>query len=343
MQSGLIFVPSSGHTLQGHPEHAGRMAGLWKLLKRHGVAGQVVRLSAETATLHQLLTVHTPEHLAMVEWAARTGGGMIGSDTYVTRSSYQTACQAAGGCCTAVGAVLEGRVRNALALVRPPGHHAGRASVEGFCLFNNVAVAARYAQEMYGIRKVAIIDFDVHHGNGTQEIFWQDETVLFCSVQLVAPYFYPGTGELHEIGQGRGTGSTVNVPLPPGVGDVGYETVFAELLEPFMRAFQPGLLLVSAGFDAHWRDPMAHARLSLTGYDRMVRHLLRWADTWCDGRVVFVLEGGYDAAVLAHGVLNLSRALLGDPDVSDPFGPSPRQETAIDRVAERFRAFHLPA
>lgn len=319
------------------------MLAIWDTLQAHGILERVARLPAAEATFPQLMAVHTAEHVALVEWASRSGGGMIGGDTYTTPGSYYAARMAAGGCCAAVDAVLQGRVDNALALVRPPGHHAGRATVEGFCLFNNVAVAARHAQQAHGLGKVAVIDFDVHHGNGTQEIFYQDDSVLMCSVQLVSPYFYPGSGRLHETGHGRGSGLTVNVPLPAGVGDAGYEMIFRDVLEPIIRSFGPDLLLVSAGYDAHWRDPLAHAQLSLTGYDRIVRRLVSWATDCCRGRVVFVLEGGYDHEVLGHGVLNLCYALLGDATVSDPLGPALRPETSISDLLWQLKQYHLLA
>lgn len=343
MQTGLIYVPSLEHSLEGHPEHAGRLTAVANRLQTAGVWENLHHLTPHLATAAQLHTAHGQEHVALVEWAAGRAPGLIGADTYVTPASYSAARLAAGSCCTIVDALLQGQIANGLALVRPPGHHAGWNSVEGFCLFNNIALAAWQARTQHGLERVLVLDFDVHHGNGTQQIFEWDAEVLFVSLHMFAPYFYPGAGGLDEIGFGTGRHYTLNIPFPPGVGDVGYERVLTEVIYPRVAAFQPQLILVSAGFDAHWRDPLAEATLSLTGYARMTRHLISWANSLCQGRILFILEGGYDRDALAYGVLNLVYALLGQDRVLDPLGPCPQAERDIQALLVKFKQHHLPA
>lgn len=340
MATGIVIAGGEAHTLKGHPEHAGRLRAVVERLETAGALRETVALPATVATPAQLAAVHTADHIELVSWASERSG-MIGGDTYVTRQSDAMARLAAGSACRAVDAVLGGVVRNAFALVRPPGHHAGSNAVEGFCLYNNVAIAARHAQQAHGAKRVAIIDFDVHHGNGTQEIFYADPSVLFISLHMHTRYFYPGTGTLQEDGAGRGMGRTVNLPLPPGVGDVGYARLFDRIVEPLLSSFMPDLLLVSAGFDAHWRDPLAHELLSLRGYAALVQRLVTWSNLLCGGKLVLVLEGGYDLEVLANGVLNAVYALQGLGIVSDPIGPAPEREIEIDPLLIKFQQHYL--
>lgn len=262
-------------------------------------------------------------------------------DTYVTGESYELARLAAGNCAAAVGQIMSGAARNGFALIRPPGHHAETDRVSGFCLFNNVAVAARQAQVAHKAKRVAIVDFDVHHGNGTQDIFFEDDSVLFISVHLFAPYFYPGIGGIHEIGVGRGRGYTLNVPLPPYVGDHGYRRVFDEIVEPRLRQHDPELILVSAGFDAHWQDPLAMAGLSLTGLAEIARKLVSYAQDLCDGRILFILEGGYQPDVLSNGIINVFHALLGHDQIVDPLGPMNRAEHDIGSLMGKLKQHYL--
>jgi acetoin utilization deacetylase AcuC-like enzyme len=208
----------------------------------------------------------------------------------------------------------------------------------GFCLFNNVAVAARAALAREGIERVFIADFDVHHGNGTAEIFAADPDVFYFSTHQY-PY-YPGTGAKGDIGRGAGAGKTLNVPLPTNVGDDGYARILEILAWPLAERFNPDLVLISAGYDAHWIDPLAHMALSLAGYAAISREFIRMADQLCDGRLVFTLEGGYQLDALAYGVLNVFYALLGEKTVIDPFGPSPRPEPSIDALIEDLKELH---
>lgn len=342
MKPTLFFAPAAGHTQQGHPENHERLAGLLPFLEKHGVLQRLERGHPIPAGARQLTRAHV---LGLVEWVRQVsgqGGGMLDADTYVTGESYDLALAAVGHACAAVEAVLEGDTQRALVLARPPGHHATRYRPGGFCLFNNVAVAARHAQVEYGVQRVFIVDYDVHHGNGTQDIFYDDGSVLFSSLHLYHPFFYPGTGSLYETGSGAGRGATLNVPFPRHVGDEGYRRAFTEVVLPAARAFAPELILVSVGFDAHWNDPLASAGLSLTGYAALSRLLLDLAEELTGGRIVFVLEGGYLLPALHHGILNLCYALLGEETALDPLGPMRGRETAVDDLLAHLQRLHLP-
>lgn len=260
------------------------------------------------------------------------------ADTYVSPQSFEAARMAAGGLIRGVEEVLAGRVANAFALVRPPGHHATSGRAMGFCLFNNVAIAARNALAADTVERVFIADFDVHHGNGTQDIFVDDPDVSYFSTHQY-PY-YPGTGAKTETGRGPGEGTVLNVPVPTRVGDEGYARIYQELVWPFAERFDPDLVLVSAGYDGHWNDPLAHMNLSVSGYAAQARELVKIASQLCNGRIVFTLEGGYHLEALAYGVLNAFYALLGDDIVVDPLGPSPRSERSIDELIQDLKDLH---
>ena len=308
-----------------------------------GMMADVTAVSPQPAAIEQLRRVHSASLIEQIRYVSAMGGGLLDyGDTYATAESYELAQLAAGGCCAAVDRIMTGQAKNGLALVRPPGHHAETHRVSGFCLFNNIAVTARHAQAVHGVERTLIFDFDVHHGNGTQEIFYYDDSVLFVSMHLFAPYFYPGVGSLDEIGGGKGMGYTLNVPLPPGVGDEGYSRLLNEVVIPKAVAFHPELILVSIGFDAHWQDPLARAGLSLKGYAHITRQLLRLADACCNGRILFILEGGYHLDVLTIGVQNVLNTLLGRDEIHDPLGPAPFAESDITQLIADLRRRHLP-
>jgi len=326
------------HNLPGHPENAQRLERIMAVLEGSGVLERLVPVEPRPATEEELERVHTPAHIERVRAEAERGGGHLDPDTYVNRRSYEAACMAAGGLLAAVEAVLSGEVENGFGLLRPPGHHATRSRAMGFCLFNNVALAARHALARPGVERVFIADFDVHHGNGTQDIFEDDPHVFYFSTHEYP--FYPGTGHWSEIGRGEGEGTVLDVPLPAGVGDGGYRRVFEELAWPLARRFRPDLILVSAGYDAHWQDPLAMMRLSLEGYAHLARELVGMARELCGGRILFALEGGYHLDVLAHGVLNTFYALLGEDTISDPLGPPPPGERDIEDLLTRLKQLH---
>ncbi len=328
------------HNLPGHPENRERLVVTMRLLEEQGVSGKMHLLSATPISVERLTTVHSPDYIDMVRQMAERGGGHLDPDTYVSPRSYQAALLAVGGLVQAVEAVLDGEVDNAFALVRPPGHHALPRRGMGFCIFNNVAVAARLALRERKLSRVLIVDFDVHHGNGTQEVFYKEADVFYFSTHQY-PH-YPGTGQWQEIGQGEGKGYTANVPLPGGVGDEGYKRIFDEFLYPLAERYRPQLILVSAGYDAHWDDPLAAIMLSVAGYARLARTLKDMADDLCGGQIVFTLEGGYNLEVLSHAVLATCRVLLGEGEeaVLDPFGSSPRPERPIDNLIVQLKGLH---
>ncbi len=344
MSTLIIYAPATGHHKPGHPEGRHRLADLLPFLEGQGVLADVMHLAEpHQASLADLRRVHSEGLIELVRRVSQHGGGMLDhGDTYATAVSYELASLAVGGCLTAVDAIMTGRAVNGFALVRPPGHHAETSSISGFCLFNNVAAAARYAQANYGVKRVMIMDFDVHHGNGTQDIFFQDESVLFASTHLFLPrMFYPGTGGVSEVGIGSGRGFTLNVPLLPHVGDAGYGRLFQEVIWPKAKAFAPELILVSAGYDAHWQDPLAMAGLSLTGYAHIVRALVTMAQKLCHGRILFVLEGGYQIDALFYGILNTLYALLDQDKICDPLGSMPQAETDVTELLHLLKERHL--
>ncbi len=343
MSTIFVYAPALGHTKEGHPEGWYRLAELRPFLEKNNILADVTQLEPCHASVTEIGRVHSPGVIEHVRRVSQQGGGVLDSgDTYATAVSYDCARLAVGGCLTAVSAIMSGSAQNGFALVRPPGHHAEADNISGFCLFNNVAAAARHAQVEHGAERVLIVDFDVHHGNGTQDIFFQDSSVLFVSAHLYMPHmFYPGTGGLAETGMDLGQGFTLNVPLSPYVGDAGYGRLFAEVILPKAKAFAPDLILVSAGFDAHWQDPLAMAGLSLTGYAHLARSLVELAAELCDGRILFVLEGGYKVDALAYGILNVFYALLGQDQIQDPLGGMPQSETDVTELLHHLKTRHL--
>jgi acetoin utilization deacetylase AcuC-like enzyme len=252
-----------------------------------------------------LLAVHPQSHIDHVRHVCAIGGGVLDSsgDTPVGPESFDVAMLAVGAVLAACDAVITGKVQRAFAAVRPPGHHAEPHRAMGFCLFANISIAARYLQRQYGIRKVAVVDFDVHHGNGTQAIFWDDPSVLFISIHQDPRTCYPGTGYQWEAGAGDGKGYTVNLPMPPGSGDADYLKAMEWLIAPELDAFGPEVLLISAGFDAHGEDPLAEIQLTEEGFEQITRVLAAAADRHCNGRVISVLEGGYNLRAMSRSLI----------------------------------------
>ena len=262
--------------------------------------------------------MHAKEYIAQVEQKCESGGGWFDPDTVASAGSYKAAIHAAGGLLIAVDSVMSKNVESAFALVRPPGHHATCWHAMGFCLFNNVAIAAKYALANYNIERVLIVDFDVHHGNGTQDTFYADKNVLYFSTHQYP--FYPGTGSIDETGIREGEGFNVNIPLIAGWGDSEYQAVFEDILAPIAMRFQPQLILVSAGYDAHWADNISLMKLSVPGFARLVEILKVLAGTLCQGNLVFSLEGGYHHQALSASILASLNILLGNKEINDPLG-----------------------
>jgi len=339
MSTAFVYDPIYlEHDIPDHPENARRLERILALLKESNISSRLVHLQPRPASMEELERVHSRRLITLVQRTAENGGGYLEPDTYVTPRSFEAAIMAAGGVIRAVEAVLSGEINNGFALVRPPGHHATPARAMGFCLFNNVAIAAHAALASGKVTRIFIADFDVHHGNGTQEVFAGDPRVFYFSVHQF-PH-YPGTGYWNEIGYGEGTGTVLNVPLLAGTGDAGYAAIFAELVWPLAERFAPELILVSAGYDAHWQDPLAQMHLSLAGYARLAQELVSMSRKLCDGRTVWTLEGGYNLDTLAYGVLNSFYALVGEDCYLDPFGPPPYPEPSVEELIARLKKIH---
>lgn len=327
------------HTREGHPENYRRLEETWSLLQVDGIVSKLFHLPSTPAPLDAVLRVHSRAYLERLEAASLQGRSNLDADTYLTEDSYQAALLGAGGLLNVVDCVLQGKAQNGISLSRPPGHHATPAWGMGFCLLGNISIAARWAQDHYNVGRVLIVDFDVHHGNGTQDVFYRDGSVLFFSAHQFP--FYPGTGAAYETGDGNAEGAIINVPLPSGVGDQGYLNVFQQLLFPAARLFRPELILVSAGYDAHWLDPLANMRLSIPGATTLMQQLMALADELCQGKLVVALEGGYHIGALSHSVLSAVRLLShSHQGVSDPFGPAPGGERDITPLLGKLRQLH---
>jgi len=290
---------------EGHPERPARLKAVEKILSTEHFAA-LAREEAPRATREHLLLAHAPEHVELIEsLLPEEGLAQVDPDTWLSPRSLEAALRAAGAAVRAVEAVAGMEADNAFCAIRPPGHHAESRRAMGFCLFNNAAIAARHAREACGAERVAIVDFDVHHGNGTQEIFWSEADVLYCSVHQMPAY--PGSGDSSETGE---HGNIVNCPLPPGAGPGRFREAVRARILPALDAFEPEFLIISAGFDAHQKDPLASLRLGEEDYAWITLALMEAAARMCAGRVVSVLEGGYDLAALAASVAVHVQALM---------------------------------
>jgi len=300
------------HDTGSHPECSARLEAVHAALDRSELMNRVTVGEIQAAPLATLKLAHTPAHIVRIDQLAQHGGGRLDADTVVSPDSYQVAAHAAGTATAAVDEVLSGRHRSALCLTRPPGHHALPSRAMGFCLFNNMAIAAGHARKSHDVDRVLIVDWDVHHGNGTQEIFYHDGQVYFFSAHR-SP-FYPGTGDEEETGTGDGLGTTLNLPLAFGISRSEYKAAFADALVTAASRSRPQLILLSAGFDAHASDPIGSLGLEAEDFSDLTRLVTQVADQHCDGRVVSLLEGGYNADALSESVLAHLQALL-DADV----------------------------
>ncbi|MEX1139850.1 MAG: histone deacetylase [Bacteroidota bacterium] len=282
----------------GHPERPERLSHLVNYLLGRPVWNSLIHLQPRPAQIDHVTLVHPESYVSGIAEACASGIKVLDAgDTHACKESYDVALLAVGAAVEAVDQVLTGKLNSAFCAVRPPGHHAETATAMGFCLFNNAAIAARYAQKAHGIERVAILDWDVHHGNGTQEIFYEDPSVLYISLHQYP--FYPGTGAEGETGSKKGKGFTLNCPMKAGAGERDYLDAFQERIVPAAESFQPQLLVLSAGFDAHKDDPLAGINLEEGSFEKMTRIVKKVADDHCDGKIVSVLEGGYDLEALA--------------------------------------------
>ena len=330
---------------EGHPERPARVREVMALLEQTGMLERLTRLPVSPATREQLERVHTPEYLDFVEEVVADGGGYLDAgDTVASPGSWRAVTTAAGAAVGAVDAVLTGGMDASFAVVRPPGHHAPPDRAMGFCIINNAAVAAAHAIAAHGLSRVLLVDFDVHHGNGIQDCFYGSPEVLYFSTHQSPAY--PFTGTVEETGVGDGIGYTVNVPLPPDVGEAGFLQAFDAVLRPLARRYRPELVLVSAGYDAHWRNSRyvqgIRERLTVRGLAALSRRLKEIADAHCPGRLVGILEGGYDLEALAYGVLGTLGVWLGDAETLDPLGPPPAaaKEPDISALLDRVKRVH---
>lgn len=326
------------YTGRNHPERAARIGMLLTLVEEYRRPG-ITRLEPRPATPAEIALIHDPAHHDRVAATAEKGYFAFDADTPVSAQSYATALLATGGLLTIIEAIMTREVDNGFALVRPPGHHAERNRAMGFCLFNSVAIGAQYLREKFDLTRILVMDWDLHHGNGTQHSFYADPGVLYVSTHQY-PY-YPGTGAAEEAGQGQGEGYTVNLPLPAGWGDAEYQALFQEVVDPICRQFDPQFVLISAGFDAHVRDPLGGMEVTEEGFGAMARTLLRIARDHAQGRCAAILEGGYDLTGLQQSARRVLDEMGGEL-LTAPL-PQPEPRGLLPRVREvQRRHWELP-
>jgi acetoin utilization deacetylase AcuC-like enzyme len=332
MKTVYTFVTSSNHVYPDHPEQPARLDILEPRLKSFDAN----LIETRPATREEIEYVHHPKLVASLEKVClEEAPGIIDyAPTYVTRSSFDDALLAAGGVIACTRAVLSGDAKNAFAIVRPPGHHAEPDRAMGFCLFNNIAIGARYALAN-GLERVAVIDYDAHHGNGTQAAFFNDERAAFLSTHQWG--IYPGTGWTEDAPHARKR--IVNMPLPAYAGDKVYEQVADEIFLPFVKSFKPQMLFISVGFDAHWNDPITTLGLSTAGYLMLAKKVIQLAEEHCDGKIVFVLEGGYDPKNVANGAEAVFIAATGKGE-SEASDPNPYKEPDCESRIDEIRKWH---
>jgi acetoin utilization deacetylase AcuC-like enzyme len=316
-----------------HPESPQRLTAIRQMLQDFGAFERWQMLQPRKATVEDLELIHHPVHIQRVEQAVRRAPAYLDVDTAVSTASYETALLAAGGVLECMDALCVGTLRRIFAFIRPPGHHANAESARGFCLFNNAALAAAYARTRYGVGRIAIVDFDVHHGDGTQSCFYGTPEILYVSTHQFP--FYPGTGDFHETGDGEGKGYTLNLPLPENTGDSVFVPIYSNIISAVLDQFEPQIILVSAGLDGHHRDPLGGLALTHSGYASAAASLMLAAERWCNGKICFILEGGYSV----QGLQDSTRAIMTEMEKRLPEEFPIREGAAfkdISRKAARF-------
>jgi acetoin utilization deacetylase AcuC-like enzyme len=299
----------------GHPETPQRLVSIYEMLDNPDMAWKFIGIEAREAARAELERVHRPAYIDAIAATAGRSMSMLDADTVASPETYDIARLAAGGVMNAIDTVIYREADNAFALVRPPGHHADAGRAAGFCIFNNIAIGARHARALHKMERILIVDWDLHHGNGTQDIFYDDREVLYFSTHQSPGY--PGTGSMGEMGRGEGLGYTINVPLRPGADDAFYLRIFREILTPVALAFNPEIILVSAGFDTYFGDPLGEMKVTPEGFAAFTRVLLNLAEESCGGRLILVLEGGYHILGLAKCVRAVLLELLGETRVTE--------------------------
>jgi acetoin utilization deacetylase AcuC-like enzyme len=318
-----------------HPESAKRLRVMMEELKsRKVIDGERCRLfEPDPARIEDVELVHHSDYIKLVSRVCSLGGGLLDlGDTEVSPESFEVALYAVGGALKAVDLVLAKKVENAFAFVRPPGHHAGPYTAAGFCIFNNIAIAAKYLLRNFKFERILILDIDAHHGNGTQEIFYDTDKVLYISLHQ-DPRGFPGTGFVDEIGEKDGLGYTVNIPFPFGTGDETYEKAFTQVVTPIVEQYHPQFVLVSAGFDGHHSDPVASLSLTVNGYMKTFKHILDYASRLCEGKLAVLLEGGYSLGVVGKMAAGAVAIMAGNP-LSFP-SESPQVNRGIEQQGEK--------
>ncbi len=332
MKTVYTFVPSLNHIYPDHPERPARL----DILRPRLNSFDAEFLETKPATREEIAYVHHPKLVSAIEKVCHEQAPAIidYAPTYVTTSSFDDALLAAGGVISCVGAAMNGEAKNAFAIVRPPGHHAEPDRAMGFCIFNNIAIGARYAIEQ-GMQQVMVIDYDAHHGNGTQAAFLNDERLAFVSTHQWG--IYPGTGWIDDAPHAKKR--IVNVPLPAYAGDHVYEQIADRIFLPFVQSFKPQMILISVGFDAHWSDPITTLGLSTAGYLMLAKKVMSLAEEYCDGKIIFVLEGGYDPMNVANGTEAVFIAATGKGE-SEAKDPNPNKEPDCESRIEEIRKWH---
>jgi acetoin utilization deacetylase AcuC-like enzyme len=321
-----------------HPESPERLKTIYAMLEEPDMRGRFVEVPVRRAERDELLLVHSPDYVGLLAATEGKPYTYLDPDTQTCAASYEAALLAAGGFCQAVSMVETRKIYNAFALVRPPGHHAEKSRAMGFCLFNNVAIGARYARESLKLHRLLIVDWDLHHGNGTQHSFEEDPSILYFSIHQY-PY-YPGTGAFDEIGRGVGEGFTVNIPIPVGCGDREYLGIFEKILKPVALEFNPQMILVSAGFDTYEGDPLGGMQVTPAGFAGMTRSIMEIAEACCDGKVVITLEGGYHVQGQSISVKEVLKELSGlsNTDVSKLMDKG--DDRILDSVVKQAKEVH---
>ncbi len=298
-----------------HPESPRRLESIYNMLEETGMNEKLLFIEPTHATHEEIGMVHKQSYIEFVAKTAGKGHSYLDPDTETSPESYETAKLAAGGLCNAIDSVIEGKTKNAFAFVRPPGHHAEADRAAGFCIFNNVAIGALHAIEKYDMKRILIVDWDLHHGNGTQHSFYDDPRVLYFSTHQYP--FYPGSGSVNEIGRGKGLGYTINVPLRVGPGDAEYLKIFRTILKPVALDYKPDFILISAGFDIYYKDPLGGMNVTPLGFANLMRVMLDIADECCNGKLVAVLEGGYELTGLTQSIEKVLLEMCGETHQSD--------------------------